>query len=430
MLETLREFAAERLAASGEEAAVRDAHAGWFLALAERAEPGGNRPERDRGNCRAALAWAIERGDVERALRLAAAMAPVWLRYGPFSEGRDWIERALALGGSPPPRVRAAALIVLARIVSLQGDLAWAETLGEEALALARVNDDRLGTARALTAIGEAVDRQGDLDRSVRCHEEALALYREEGEQRGIAETLSHLAVVAWLAGDVDRFSDLAEEALALHRAIGDRTGLISALDAVSLAARLRGDLARQAALAGEMMTLCQEIDDPFVLGSALWTAAAIAGERGEHVASARIFGAAEVLREATGFVLDPAFVGEHERAVENLRKTLGAAVFAAAWQGGRVLGVPLALAEATAMLDRLAATSGAQVAGGSEHELTQRELDVLRLIVQGLTDREIADTLFIARRTASKHVESILSKLEVSSRGAAAAAALRLGLV
>lgn len=442
MLETLREFGAEQLAASGDDSPIRDAHTSWFLALAERFVTGsrggsdraaGGRIETERGNCLAALAWAIERGQADAALWLASALVPVWLRYGPLSEGQSWLERALALGGVPATRARVVALVVLARIVFLRGDYLRVAALGEEALVLARTTGDRREAARALMVIGEAADRQGDLDRSVRCHEEALGMFRDEGDKRGIAETLSHLGVVAWLRGEVDRFAALAEETHALYREIEDRTGVIAALDTLSLVARLRGELGQQAALASEMISLCREDDDPFVLGSALWTAAAIAGERGEHDTSARFFGAAEALREATGFVLDPAFESEHASAVKNLLSTLGPEAFARSWASGRALGVQAALSGATTMLDRLASLTSDCADSSIEapgHDLTPRELEVLRLVVEGLTDREIATTLYVARRTVSKHVESILRKLGVSSRGAAASTALRHGLV
>jgi non-specific serine/threonine protein kinase len=443
MLETLREFGVEQLAASGEEVVVRGAHAAWFLALAERGATESAWSDRlawrrrlhaDRDNCRAALAWAIEREDAATALRLAAGLGPVWIERGPYREVRSWLERALALGASPTSPARIAAQLALARLLFFQGDFQRAAAAGEEALTLARATGDRLGTARALIAIGEAVDRQGDLDRSVLCHEEALALFRAAADVRGIAETLSHLGVAAWLRGDIGRFAALAEQTLPLYREVGDHAGIIASLDRLSLVARIGGQLERQAALAGEMISLCRDLDDPFILSSALWTAAAIAEERGEATLSARFFGAAEALREASGLVLDPAFALEHARSVERVQTQLGPDAFASTWTAGRGIGIRQALDDTEDMLDRLAAgpavSSPVLPAGAAPHNLTQRELDVLRLVVEGLTDREIAGALFIARRTASKHVESILDKLGVTSRGAAASAAVRLGLV
>ncbi|CAA9549561.1 MAG: hypothetical protein AVDCRST_MAG59-1625, partial [uncultured Thermomicrobiales bacterium] len=440
MLETVSEYGLERLAASGEEEAVRAAQAARMLALAEAsgAVPGLpasaawlNRVEAESANLRLALAWAIERRDAETGLRLAAALAPVWLGRGPYVEGRAWLERALGLGVGPTA-ARVVAQVALARILLLQGDLALAAATGEGALSLARATGTDRGAASALLAIGEAVCRQGDLDRAARNHDEALAQFGKLGDERGTAEALSRLATVAWLRGDVDRFAALAEEALPLWRGVGDREGTIRSLDMLSLAARLRGDLDRQAALAREVVALSRDLGDSYAVASSLWTAAAIAGERGHMALSARLFGAEEALRESVGFVLDPAFGADYARVVGEVRAALGEG-FAAAWETGRTLPREGAVAEALAAMDRLAAgpdsasTQPATRIGG--RCLTPREAEVLRLLVEGKTDKEIAASLGVSRRTASKHVETILGKLDVHTRSAAAVTAVRHGL-
>ena len=442
MLETVREFGSDRLTASGDESATRETHAAFFLDLAETATPlpgetgGLERLEAEAGNLRAALDWAIGQRNANRALRLVAALTPHWLGRGPYGEGRSWLERALALGEGPVG-ARVTAQIALTRLVFLQGDFPRAAALGEEVLTLARSTGDRRSIAHALLALGEAVDRQGDLDRAARCHEEALALFRDLGDRRGIAETLEHLGVVAWLRGEIDRFAALADEALPLWRDVGDQGGVISSLDRLSLAARLRGDLRRQAALAREIVSLTIEQGDPHVTASTLWTVASIAGERADWVLSARLFGAEEALRQAIGFVLDPAFADDHVRMVGDVRAALGPAPFGSAWAAGRALSPAEALAEALAALDHLAAGSGPPAAAAASavppltaHGLTQREAEVLRLLVEGRSDKEIAEELSITRPTASKHVAAILGKLGVGSRAAAAAIAVRAGLV
>lgn len=443
MLETIREFALERLVASGEEEGVRNAHAAWCLRFAQRAELGLNGPKSDgwsarleaeMGNMRAAHAWTIARRDVDTAVRLAATLGPIWLRRGPYGESRAWLEQALSLGDGPAD-ARDAAEIALAQLAFLQGDLLRATALGEQTLARARAAGDRPVAARALLAIGQAVDRQGDLARSVRCHDEALALFRALGDARGIAQTLDHLGVVAWLSGDFDRFAALAEEALTLWRETGDRAQIIMALDRLSLVARLRGELERQAALAREVVALSWELGDRWVMASTLWTVASIAGERGQFAMSAQFFGAEEALREATGFVLDPAFLRDYDRVVSDVRAALGEAAFASAWAVGRALQPVQAVAEAEALMDRLmaepgtAATTCASVAESVGWGLTRREAEVLRLLAEGHADKEIAAALNISRHTVGHHVASILAKLGVGSRAAAAAHAVRRGL-
>lgn len=362
MLETIREFGLERLTASGEETRARNAHAAWYAGFAERVEA-------EMGNLRAALAWAIEHRDPDMSLRLATALSRVWLGHGPYHEGRVWLKRVLALGGGPP-QARVAAQVALSRLFWLQGHLTRAAMVAEEALAMARANSDRAGTASALLALGEVLDRQGSLDRASRCHEEALAMFRDLGDRQGIAEALGRLGIVAWLRGDVEQFAAMAEEALTLWREIGDRAGIMSALDSLSLVARLSGDLARQAALAREALILSQELDDPLSIASALWTAAAIADERGHPILAARLFGAEEALRKGVGFILDPAFAKDYDDQVTSIRARLGPAALTRAWDSGRALAPAQALVEARALLDRLAtdpATSAASQADSTE---------------------------------------------------------------
>ncbi|MBA2557928.1 MAG: AAA family ATPase [Chloroflexi bacterium] len=443
MLETIREFALDRLVASGEEVVIRSAHAAWFLWFAERTELGLDGPEpevlssqveTEMGNIRAALAWAIDCQDADTALRLAAALGPIWLRHGPYGESRAWLEQALALGDGPVG-ARVAAEVTLAQLAFLQGDLVRAAALGEQALARARAAGDRPRAARALLAIGQAVARQGDLGRSAQCHDEALALFRALGDARGIAQTLDHLGVVALLSGEFERFASLAEETLALWRETGDRAQIIMALDRLSLVARLRGERERQATLVREVVALSWELGDRWVVASTLWTVASIAGERGKFAISARFFGAEEALREATGFVLDLAFLSDYDRVVSDVRAALGEAAFASAWAGGWALHPAQTVAEALALMDCLmaepdtAATTGASVAGGAEWGLTRREAEVLRLLAEGHADKEIATALNISRHTAGHHVASILAKLGVESRAAAVAQAVRHGL-
>ncbi|MBA2557983.1 MAG: tetratricopeptide repeat protein [Chloroflexi bacterium] len=442
MLETIREFALERLVASGEEGGIRNAHITWCLGFAQQAESGSNGPEPDAfarveaemDNMLVALAWAMEREDADTSVRLAAALGPIWLRRGPFGASRVWLEQALSLGDGPAG-ARVAAEITLAELAFLQGDLAQATALGEQALSGARAAGNRPGAARALLAIGQAVDRQGDLARSARCHNEALALFRALGDARGIAKTLDHLGVVAWLSGEFDRFAALAEEALTLWRETGDSAQIIMALDRLSLVARLRGERERQAALAKEVVALSRALGDRWVVASTLWTVASIAGERGRFDMSARFFGAEKALREATGFVLDPAFLRDYDRVVSDVRAALGEAAFELALAGGQALQPAQALAEAEALMDRLmtepdtAAMTSASVAEGTGWGLTRREAEVLCLLAEGHADKEIAAALNISRHTVGHHVASILAKLGVGSRAAAAAHAVRQGL-
>lgn len=374
----------------------------------------------DLGNLRAAFVWFTGQRDAASALRLTAALGSFWAGHGSYAEARAWIEQGLSLEGAPP-EAEARTLTVLSEIVLRQGDLTRAAELAEHALILARITGDEILTARALVAAGASFGRLGDPDRADACHTEALGLNRAAGETRGVAEALSQMAINAWLQDDLAGFAALAEEALPLWRDVGDRIGIIAALDSLSLAARLQGNLDRQAVLVREMLMLSGRVADRFLLSSALWTAASIACERGEAVLAARFFGAEEVLREEAGFALDPAFAADHVRMVGEIRARLNENALTEAWSAGRHLIPAQAVAEAITLMDRL--TSVARPVETprlpetvTAHGLTRREVAVLTLVAIGLTDREIADQLFIARRTASKHIEAILAKLGATS--------------
>ncbi len=232
MLEMVREFGLERLAASGEEAAVRAAHAAHFLALAERAvlEPHGDTAiypwlpvlDDEHPNLRAALGWLAGADDAGAFLRLATRLSQFWYLRGHFSEGRRWLEEAVARAGGAPPALRAAALYGAGRLAHYQGDDARAVPLLEEALGLARCVDGSWLTPTALLLLGVVAEDRGQYARAEPPLQEALALYREGGHAGLASLTLGHLGIVAYGRGDLVRADQTLEEALALARTSGD----------------------------------------------------------------------------------------------------------------------------------------------------------------------------------------------------------------
>jgi tetratricopeptide (TPR) repeat protein len=268
MLETIREYALEQLAAKGEETAVRDAHAAHFLALAERAEPalyGWDqlvwlaRLETEHDNLRAALGWAIAERD-ESAARLAAALGAFWEIRGYGSEGRRWLERALAIGGEPAARAK---LLNGAGFRAMdQGDYATATAWHEEALALHRALGNERGVADALLGLGLVAMGQGDLDRAVSLLEEAAGLFRAIGDERRTADALFDLGIAAQQRGEQERAAALYEEVLAVYRAIGDQQGIAYALMGLSTVAREQGDRRRAMAHVAEALAICRTIGD------------------------------------------------------------------------------------------------------------------------------------------------------------------------
>ena len=308
LLETLRQYGQQRLAASGEADAVRDRHAAHYAALAERAEPELRGPdsaawherlERDLGNVRGALGWAAAGGPAGTGLRLATALYWFWNWRRPL-EGRAWLARLLALpapggparpGAAVGPAPRARALSAAALFAVDEGDLEAAQAQGEEALALARRAGDRPAIALTLYALGCVASARGE-DAAARSRLEAsLVLFQELNHSVGMAGALRGLAMAARGRDDALAEAHL-RRALALHRAAGDRSGTAGVLGQLGSLARARGDHAGAHEAYEESLALFREAGDPQGCALALGRLAGLAAARGEHAAARAAYAA------------------------------------------------------------------------------------------------------------------------------------------
>ncbi|MDP8908195.1 MAG: AAA family ATPase, partial [Chloroflexota bacterium] len=332
MLETVREFALERLAESGEEAAIRQRHAEVFAALAEQAEMllfTGNarwikRLTLDHANPRAALAWAIEHGATETALRLVGALMPFWFLRGEFAEGRDWAERALALDGDAPPAVRVSALETACQHAQFFGDIARAVALSEEGLALARSSDDQLGIGKMLLKLGALAETQRHYDRAQALFVEAGAVFEALNDPFWVAAAVKSLGWASIGLGNDTEAERWAEEGLARERALGHPWGIADALLLVGQVARLQGDPARAADALRESLVINWREGHRH---DVMWRLEAIAMLAADQSPSraARLFGAAEAMRDEFGMALPlDATEGDHDSAVARVRAALG----------------------------------------------------------------------------------------------------------
>ena len=405
LLETVREYALERLTASGEEAEVRRRHAAFYLALAEasHAELEGlldkawlERLEREHDNLRAALDWS-ERGDGapsgvpgarEMGPRLAGALWWFWWQRGHLTEGRRWLERMLRLPAGPA--VRATALygagvlafhqgdfersagyveesLTLARetgegrragwalhrlrlLAQIAGDYERAEALGAESVAVWR----RLGAsgapglAIALLASGSVAQLQGDAARAAALAGEAAALLRDLGDRAaGLAQALRVLGSAASDLGDGAGARARLDEALALVRELGDRWGVVTVLRDVMVVEQRDGDTVAVAALGQECLRLLRDQGSRSGLDDCYERLAWVASARGDPLRAARLLGAAEAVRAATGARLAPVRRADHEGVVVAVRAALGAAALAAARAEGQAMAPEQALAYA-----------------------------------------------------------------------------------
>lgn len=366
MLETVREYASGELAASGEMEAVCASHMRFFLDLVERAgehlvgpDEGRwlARLEAEHPNLRAALRWAIERGDAEAAVRFAAVLWRFWATHGHLGEGRQWLEAILALAGADgegePPRVpplrRAMLLHVAGNLARVQGDYAAATPRYEECLAIRRVHGDEPGMGAVLHNLGIVAHEQGDTITAIRRHEEGLPLVRRAGHTYGVAFNLVSLADALLARGDVARAVACYDEALALYGELGHIWGIAQTQVGLGHARRATGDVEGAAAAFREAATLNMGIGHHQGTAESLEGIAHVAYARGEPVVAAHLFGAAAALRERINAPLPPTRREEYERAMAAVRRTLGETGFTTAWTEGSRAEPEAALAMAAA---------------------------------------------------------------------------------
>jgi non-specific serine/threonine protein kinase len=430
MLETIREFAEERLVASGELDAMRERHADYYLAFAERYElaellPDGEGArvllEAEHANLRAVLAWLEAGAESGLFLRLAATLGRFWAGLGYYQEGRDWLERALAHGGAEAAIDRAKALVALGMIQIYQGANQEAEIRLTEGLASCRTLGEARHASHALIGLGGLANIQGDHDRSTALLEEALSAAQSVADQRlgGILAgwVLINLAVIARTHGDHALATTRLEEGLGLERDVGYTEGMILALGDLGDLARDQGDHTRALGCYREALDLGRGHPGTRVVTEVIEAVGIMAAAGGQAERGARLLSAAGAQRDRLG--LRYRVKENHialEQAVAAARSALGEHAFAAAWAVGRTLSPGQAVSEAQ---DALVPS-----AGSPRGSLTPREVEILRLVALGMSNPAIAAELFLSVRTVENHVAHILAKLGVQTRTAAAIAA------
>jgi predicted ATPase/class 3 adenylate cyclase len=342
MLETMRQYARDRLLESGEGAAVRARHLQWYLDLAERARPELERPdqvawldrlEREHDNMRAALEWGLETGPAEAALRLASALQPFWFVRGYLTEGAGWVERAIAQRADTPAAVQAAALGSLGILLEFwRGDYERARGLFQESLELFRSVDDKEGMSKALFRL--ALSGFDDAE-AEGLFEQSLSLSREVGTDVHTARVMVNLAGIAHRKGHQQRAGALFDESLSLARRTGDKWVLMLVLENLADVALGQGEYDQAAALGKESLTLAAEMDHKWWIYVNLTDLAEVALGRAQPERAARLLGAAERLRKTIGLQVWPQAQADFDRRLARSRAALGEAAFQAAWAAG-----------------------------------------------------------------------------------------------
>jgi predicted ATPase/DNA-binding CsgD family transcriptional regulator len=472
LLNTVQHYAQARLEESGELATAQQAHGEFYLALAEQARAGLDGVDQSRwlqrlalehDNLSAALARRLP-ADPETGGRLAAMLWPYWYRRGSYQEARCWLEQATLVGGQMSDGVRADVLTGAGVLAFLQCDYQTAAERLRQANALYERQGHLAGTATTLQRLGAIAREQGQYAQARRLHQQSLAAWSELGDAAGVAASEDYLGFVAWLEGNAAEAELQCGRALAYFEATGRRQEAAAALVNLGVAAHYAGDDERASARLHRALELAREIGylegvawalhelgvitdgDPeaaTMLAESLtihiqlgdrWRAASvletIAGRCAGSVpaAAARLLAASHRLRQALAAPLPPAERPAHDAALASAQAGLGAAGFAQRWDEGLTLSLDGAVELARQSAEQLRAGGSAGEAG-TQYGLTEREVAVLRLIGEGLTNREIGQRLFISTGTAAVHVSNILRKLGVTSRVQAATIAHDLGL-
>jgi predicted ATPase/DNA-binding CsgD family transcriptional regulator len=481
LLDTVRQYAAVRLDAFGPAAAdaARIAHRDYYLALSDAAAPQLVGPDQaawlDRlddelGNLRAAIAFSLTQADPEPGLRLAVSLRDFWRARGHAAEGADVLRAFLDTPATQGATLlRARALAAAARLLVITGGYAIAGDYCQEALTIARAAEAenliaellcvrawallrqgqpdaalplieqglglarRLGeshlTGRVLSARSYAAYAAGDHTGATRDAAESLRLYRQAGDQFQVGATLGNLGYYELAAGDLDAARRHLAEALGIFRALNHRVDIVYGTFNLGLAEYLGGSPGAARALFAESLDLARRMGTKRQIAYAL-IGLALAGHGGADPGwPARLHGAAgQALADLAETVqpLEERLAGLDR---QRLRTAMGAEAFEAEYAAGRTLD-PAQVLAALGRMDAAAGQASVALPGEAASLLTPRELDVLKLVAQGLSNSDIAQRLFLSEHTVHRHLANILRKLNLSSRAAAAAWGVRTGLI
>ena len=303
MLETIREYAREKLEASGEEPATKRAHAAYCLVLAEEeamAQTGAQAADDAEGrerlalehdNFRAGLEWLIETGDADWGLRLGTALFRFWESREYLTEGRDMLAKVLQIpAAAAPTTARARAVFSAGVFATEQGDFAAADALMMESLEIARKLGDTQGVAVAVNARAILARDQGNVAKAHSLFQESMTLWRELGDLQAIARALSNLASVLKMQGEYDLARSLCSECRAIFEGLGDRTGAAWSLNNEGDIARDQGDSAAARALFEQALAIFRELDDRWGIAGTLADLGTLAREEGNCAAALALF--------------------------------------------------------------------------------------------------------------------------------------------
>jgi predicted ATPase/DNA-binding CsgD family transcriptional regulator len=474
-LETLRQYSQQHLRLSGAESSLQRRHAEWCVSLVERAAPQMQTVDEAKwlgrfilelDNLRAALAWCAADTTSERTdigLRLVDGLRDLWLDRGQHAEARRWTESMLSRSIGRSDRLYARVLHWASQLAMFESDSTQAVLRAQEALKLARELGYAACETHALVQLGILARDRGDLVSATSLFEEALASGKSLGDDESNWRALINLGQARQELGDLDRARDLIEASLTMATRRGDRWGMAASLHNLGRLAAVRGELSnatgylerslaqwqgiesdygrhtllqslgqvlvrlghreRAKAFLSAALRLSRLNGDRTVLARCLETTAELALPGGRAASSLRLLAAADALRDSITTPRRPSERRAYTDTLAAARARLAPDVSGRAEAEGRDMRLEEAVAEAETIVG---SRSMARAAAPSASRLTYRQQQVMRLVAEGKTDRQIAAELVLSEKTVGRHLENIFARLGVSSRVAAALVATR----
>jgi predicted ATPase/DNA-binding CsgD family transcriptional regulator len=431
LLESIREYTLEQLEIRDEIEEVRRAHALYFLALAERADPELIGPEQrawffrleqEHDNLSAALRWLSSQDEDALALRLAVALGYFWMR-GYYSEGRGFLEDLVgrASDAGTDPRTRALSLNLFGILLLFLGETGRARAVFEEGLAVARSANDPLSVTLSHVCLGVLETWLGNGREGMLLLEDALARSRRVGNAWLTARALHELGICVLNARDYARAERLLEEACDGYNSVGDERTMAEALLWLGMAVGERGDAPRAATLIRQVLGISRGLQDRRLLNICAYTVLWLVGETADPGQVARLMGANEALRQVTGMAAD--LWWEHAPVAPAIA-ALGARLDEGSVAAARTEGYALSLEQIDDLLlqvldeaEEADPRRAARADAGRHSVLSPRESEILRLVAAGLSNQEIAGRLFITERTVRHHLTSVFGKLGADNR-------------
>jgi DNA-binding CsgD family transcriptional regulator len=470
LLRTIQEYALDQLEGNGEVQKVCKRHADYYLDLAERAERELKGPdqimwlerlENEHGNLGAALGWSIKQSEVGTAFRLGGALWRFWLNRGFLNEGRQWLDRILSIEKKVSTDSKISVLNGAGALAWAQGDYDISREFHTECLFLRKMVEDEAGIAASLHNLGIIALFQDDYETALSNFQESVTIYRELGDQWGAADGLLQVGAVLRNQKDFEGARQYTNQGLEMLRELGDMQGIAGslhllgmiALDQVSheqarqyfteskslftelgdrwgiavsdynlgMIALHRGDLQQAETFFIDSLNLKNDLGDKQGIAYGLEGLAYLAAARSAMQKAARLWGVAEGLRNSIGTFLNDSEQADRERYLKAARSQLRGKAFLIEKEAGAAMSLEQAIRYAQESLEngeksRAAKTSRRSLPAG----LTPREVEVLHLVAQGLSDAEVAERLVLSPRTVNAHLTSIYRKLGVNSRAAA----------